>query len=208
MFESRISAGATEKWPCSENIRIPSWSYDMEGHAKKCVERYCELVNKNDSTTLQSINSMHWWPSLQRRRIEIRGRIGESVLSNCSEMLILGTDWKTWYSMVSEQTCTIDYKMVQSLWQTISTLYITFIIRVNTSSIVKCKTLQNNADWDCFGTPILQEIERIQNLLQGEHCAFSEVIHLFQSVGCVRNKLHFRTVQQNLKSSLWTLDWD
>ena len=23
------------------------WSYDMEGHAKKCVERYCELANKS-----------------------------------------------------------------------------------------------------------------------------------------------------------------
>ena len=40
MFESRISAGATEKLPCSENLCISSWSYDMEGHAKKCVERY------------------------------------------------------------------------------------------------------------------------------------------------------------------------
>ena len=30
MFESRISAGATEKLPCSENLRISSWSYDME----------------------------------------------------------------------------------------------------------------------------------------------------------------------------------
>ena len=46
MFESRTSAGATEKLPCSENLRISSWSYDMEGHAKKCVERYCELANK------------------------------------------------------------------------------------------------------------------------------------------------------------------
>ena len=45
-FESRISAGATEKLPCSENLRISSWSYDMVGHAKKCVERYCELPNK------------------------------------------------------------------------------------------------------------------------------------------------------------------
>ena len=59
MFESRISAGATEKLPCSENLRISSWSNDMEGHAKKCAEQYCELANKNDSTTLQSINSMH-----------------------------------------------------------------------------------------------------------------------------------------------------
>ena len=46
MFESRISAGATEKSPCSEPMNISSWSYDMEGHAKKCVERYCELANR------------------------------------------------------------------------------------------------------------------------------------------------------------------
>ena len=29
-----------------KNLRISSWSCDMEGHAKKCVERYCELANK------------------------------------------------------------------------------------------------------------------------------------------------------------------
>ena len=46
MFESRISAGRTEKLPYSENFCISSWSYDMEGHAKKCVERYCEPANK------------------------------------------------------------------------------------------------------------------------------------------------------------------
>ena len=46
MFESRISAGATDKLPCSENLCISSWSYDLEDHAKKCVERYCELANK------------------------------------------------------------------------------------------------------------------------------------------------------------------
>ena len=42
MFESRISAGRTEKIPYSENFRISARSYDMAGHAKKCVERYCE----------------------------------------------------------------------------------------------------------------------------------------------------------------------
>ena len=46
MFESRVSAGATEKSPCTENLCISSWSCDMEGHAKKCVERCCELANK------------------------------------------------------------------------------------------------------------------------------------------------------------------
>ena len=46
MFESRIAAERTEKLPYSENFRISSWSYDMVGHAKKCVERYCEFANK------------------------------------------------------------------------------------------------------------------------------------------------------------------
>ena len=46
MFESRISAGGTEKLPSSENIRISSWSHDVEGHSKKCVERCCELSNR------------------------------------------------------------------------------------------------------------------------------------------------------------------
>ena len=50
MFEARISAGAKEKLP-TEASGIPdariisSWFCDMEGHAKKCVERYCELAN-------------------------------------------------------------------------------------------------------------------------------------------------------------------
>ena len=46
MFESRISAGGLEKLQFPQNLRISSWSYDMAGHAKKCVERYCELANK------------------------------------------------------------------------------------------------------------------------------------------------------------------
>ena len=51
MLESRISAGAKENLPTRASGKpdaetISSWSYDMEGHAKKCVERYCELANK------------------------------------------------------------------------------------------------------------------------------------------------------------------
>ena len=48
MFESRISAGALKNllisWKSDANIS--SRSCDMEGHAKKCVERYCELANE------------------------------------------------------------------------------------------------------------------------------------------------------------------
>ena len=46
MFEPRISAERIEKLPCSKNLCISSYFFDMEGHAKTCVERYCELANK------------------------------------------------------------------------------------------------------------------------------------------------------------------
>ena len=46
MFESRNSAWRTEKLSFPQNLRISSWCYDMAGHTKKCVERYCELANK------------------------------------------------------------------------------------------------------------------------------------------------------------------
>ena len=45
MFDPRISAGATEKLPSSEKLSISTLSYDVEGHPKTCVERYCELGN-------------------------------------------------------------------------------------------------------------------------------------------------------------------
>ena len=40
---------------------------------------------------------------------------------------------------------------------------LTFIIHVNTNSIVMWETLPNSADWDCFKTPILQGILRTRN---------------------------------------------
>ena len=48
MFESRISAGTTEKLPRWEkpHAKTGAWSDDMEGRARKCVERCCELAKE------------------------------------------------------------------------------------------------------------------------------------------------------------------
>ena len=46
MFESRNSAERLEKLPFSQNTRISSWSYDMVGHAKKCVEQLARSITK------------------------------------------------------------------------------------------------------------------------------------------------------------------
>ena len=107
-FETKISARAKEKLPYSEKLgaNIFSWSSDLEGHAKNCVERSCELANK----TTQQFSK-----SLERGRIEICWRIVTSMLSNCSEMLVLGTYWTTRHSMASKQTCTSSHQMDQNL---------------------------------------------------------------------------------------------
>ena len=79
-------------------------------------------VGKQDeSTTLQSMHSMHRWPPLQRRN-EICWRNVTCMLSNCSEMLTFGKNWTTWYFMVSKQARTIHQKMDQGLWETLESI--------------------------------------------------------------------------------------
>ena len=57
MFESRISAGGTGKLPASGRVdaNITAWSYDLEGHAKKSMQRYCELANEKTSSSHRSL---------------------------------------------------------------------------------------------------------------------------------------------------------
>ena len=87
----------------------------MEGHAKKCVERYCESATKMTQQLYKlstpCIDDHHF----KEEELKSLGELSKSMLSNCSEMLVLGTCWKTCYSLFSEQTCAIDHEMDQSL---------------------------------------------------------------------------------------------
>ena len=114
LFESRMSAWS-EKLLYSEEseANISSRSYHMEGYAKKCVERYCELANK-------SIQQLHKvvTPCIDNHQFKeenrICWRIVISVRSNCLEMPVFGTHWLTRHSMDSKQTCTSSHQMDQS----------------------------------------------------------------------------------------------
>ena len=59
MFESRISAGATEKITRvgKASRKTVAWSYDMERHAQKCVGRYCELAELESVEELSKVCS-------------------------------------------------------------------------------------------------------------------------------------------------------
>ena len=104
-----MSAGATEKllgWQ-KPHAQTVAWSYDMEGHAQKCVERYCELANKIVEQ-LYKVSS----PCLDDHQFKQEERESVGELSEvCShivlKMFVLGTNWTTWHLVVSQQACEI-----------------------------------------------------------------------------------------------------
>ena len=71
MFESRISAGSTEKLPGWEKTsRKVAWSHDMEGHAQKCVEDIANWRTKrqNNPTKFQVLA----WKIINSRRRSLK----------------------------------------------------------------------------------------------------------------------------------------
>ena len=116
---------------------------------------------------------MHRRPPLQRRRNKICWRVVTSILSNCSEMFFLARIgrpdilWSVWINL--HDWLRNGSKRVTNAW---IDWFHAFITHVNANRISLWITLQNNADWDHFKTPILREILRIQDRLLKEHCAF------------------------------------
>ena len=78
--------------------------------------------------------------------------------------------------------------MDRSLWPTCSTVWLhTFITHVNSNTVVMWETQRGIADWDCFKTPILQEILRTQNQHQEEFlCIFGS--HTFVPISWMCKK--------------------
>ena len=97
MFESRISAEATEELPDpgNENAHVIAWSYDIAGHAKKFVEWYCELAFKKLSSCIKAPAPCLDDHPFKKRRAGIGGRIFKSLLSNRSEMPLVGAHRQT-----------------------------------------------------------------------------------------------------------------
>ena len=92
MFESHISAGATEKLPGWDKPRAKTsaWSHDMEGHARKCVERYCELANKK---TDQQYKVSHPFLDDHQIKKENKGELSEvcsHILFECLYLARIG----------------------------------------------------------------------------------------------------------------------
>ena len=113
MFESRISTGATEQllgWEKSD-AKTVAWSYDMEGHAKKCVERFSELENRKPAQLYEVLT-----PCLNDHSVN-KGRTGNRVqiVMTCLCLARIGRPDIAW----SAKTGTSCHKMDHSLCETL-----------------------------------------------------------------------------------------
>ena len=180
MFESRISAGGVEKLPFTQTLRISSWSYDMAGHAKKCVERYCELANRTTQqlykVSAPCVDDHHFKEEEMKSVGELSNTCSQIVLQ-CFYLARIGRPDILWSVNKLARSIT---KWTKACDKRLNRLIFIFITRVNTNNIAMWEILLSNVDWDCFRTLTLREILKIQNPLQEEHYAFLEVIHLFQ----------------------------
>ena len=181
MFKSRITAVRVDTLPFHQNLRISSWSYDMEGHAKKCVERYCELANK----TTQQLYKMST-PCIDDHQLkeEEMKSVGE-LLKVCSQIVlkclyVARIGRPDIYSIVSKKLAPSITKWTKACDKNLNRLTSYIHHTCDADNIVVWGVRPNSADWDWFKTLTLREISKIRNPLLEKHCAFLEVKPLFQ----------------------------
>ena len=87
----------------------------MAGHAKKCVERYCELANRT-TQQLYKVSTPciddHHFKAEETKSVGELSKVSSQIVLKCLHLARIG---RPDISMVSEQTCTIDYEVDQSL---------------------------------------------------------------------------------------------
>ena len=72
---------------------ITAWSHDMEGHARKCIERCCELSRK--TIAQQSFHIVFGRSPPETRRSGNCCRISRDLVSGSIDMLVFSKNWKT-----------------------------------------------------------------------------------------------------------------
>ena len=96
MFESRISAGALVKLPSTGKLdaNISSWSCDMEGHAKKCVERFFELANETTQQFFKDATPClddHQFKEEEMKSVGELSQVGSQIVLKC-QLHVLSLD--------------------------------------------------------------------------------------------------------------------
>ena len=107
MFEPRISAAATQQLPGLEkpHAQTAAWSYDMDGHAQKCVERYCEMANKKVEELYKVPSPRQFDHQFKQEELESVGEVSEvcsQIVFNCLYLARIGRPDILWSVHVTD----------------------------------------------------------------------------------------------------------
>ena len=174
MFESRIFCWGNWEITRMGQTSCKNFSVVLRygGTCSKMCGTVLRIGKQEDRVTIQGFQSLFG------RSPNLKGRIGKqrwivrSLLpywSKCLYLAIGRSDILWSVNKLARSVTKNGQKHVTNVWRDWS---LAFSIHVSTNSIAMWETLQNNADWDYFKTPILQEILRIQNLHQRETLRF------------------------------------
>ena len=186
MIESRISDGPTEKLQVTV-----AWFYDMEGHARKCVERYCELANKVEQ--LYSVSSPcvgdHQFKS---EELESDGELSPACSQNVVQCLYLARIGRPDILWSVDKLARAVTKWTQAcdrrLARLISYIHHTHDYRQHCLVAQHCR-LELFQDSDFAG-----DLEDSNSTSGGVLCIFGS-----PSVECARNRRQYPNVPQNLE---------
>ena len=212
MFESRISEGGVEKLPFPQNLDISSWSYDMVGHAKKCVERYCELAKK----TTQQLYKVptpciddHHFKEEETTYVGELSQVCSQIVLKCFFLARIGRPDILWSVNKLARSIT---KIDQSLWQTPESIEFIFSSYMWIQTIiVMWAILPNYADWDCFKTDFAWDLEDSKSTSGKTLCTFWS--HTFVPISWMcKKKKQTAVSHSSTKSEIISLDtelrWD
>ena len=159
----------------------------MEGHAKKCVERYCELANK----TTQQLHKVstpciddHHYKEEEMKSVGELSQVCCQIVLKCLHLARIGRLDFLWSVNKFARSIKNGPKLVTNAW---IDWFHTFIIHVITNKIVMWVILLNNAGSGLFqDSDFAGDLEDSKSTSAGTLCIFGS--HTFVPIGWVCKK--------------------
>ena len=152
----------------------------MEGHAQKCVERYCELANKKVGQLYKVSTPCiddHHFKEKEWKSVEELSKVCSQIILKCLYLARIGRPDVLWSVNKLARSIT---KWTKACDKRLNRLISYIHHRCECKEYCYVGNTAKQCRLGLFQDCDSREILKIRNPFLEDHCAFSEVIHLFQ----------------------------